>query len=185
VRLFIAINLPDDKRLGLAQALDALAGHDLPVRWLSPESLHITLKFLGEVAQSRVPSIESALTHALAGYPSFDVEVGGFGAFPSLTRPSIFWVGVSATDELVRVQTRVDDAMTKDGFEPDARAYRPHITVGRARKDGRVRDRATMDRIVTEFDYKTVFRAGSVDLMRSRLGSRGARYEVLHKMEMH
>ena len=184
MRLFIAINLPEQETRRLGQAVDALARHDIAVRWVDAGSLHITLKFLGEVPEARLPGVQSALADAVAETAPFDVVLGGLGAFPSLSRPNIFWIGISGGAQLLELQRRIDDEMAELGFEREPRAYKPHITLGRARKDGRVPDRKLMDRMVGEFDYKGEFRAESVDLMRSRLSPRGARYEVVERLEL-
>jgi RNA 2',3'-cyclic 3'-phosphodiesterase len=186
MRLFIAINLPDKEKQRLSEALAAIAErHPLPVRWLATDSLHITLKFLGETAESMVPQLEQALHHASHDCEEFDVTIGGFGAFPSSSRPSILWVGVTAPVELLNLQQQIEAGLTPFGFEPEGRPFKPHITVARAEKNARIRDRAQMDRIVGEFDYKQVIRVRSVDLMRSFTGPRGARYELLRKVDLH
>ena len=185
MRLFIAINLPDAEKTRLTQALQAVAAIDLPARWVESDSLHITLKFLGEVPQGQLPAVAAALAEAAAGAVAFDVALSGFGAFPSLSRPSILWVGVQAGPDMAELHRRFEGAYAPLGFPPDERAFRPHITVARVRKDGRLRDRQAMDRMQADFDYKTEFRATSVDLMHSRLGASRPRYEVLERMEMH
>ena len=89
MRLFIAVNLPDAEKTRLAHALQAVAVPDLPARWVESDSLHITLKFLGEVPQARLPAVTAALAEAVDGAAAFAVALDGFGAFPSLSRPSI------------------------------------------------------------------------------------------------
>lgn len=186
MRLFIAINLPDTEKQRLSETLAAIAErHPLPVRWVAADSLHITLKFLGEVAESTIPQLEEALRVASDDFVPFDVAIGGFGAFPSSSRPSILWVGVTAPTELANLQQRIEAGAVPLGFEPEGRTYTPHITVARAEKNARIRDRARMDRIAAEFDYKQVVRVRSVDLMRSFTGPRGARYELMRKVDLH
>ena len=143
------------------------------------------MQFLGEVPDTRVAAAGGALAGAVQGIPSFDVELSELGAFPSLARPSILWVGARAAVSLEELHARIDQAFLPLGFEPESRKFHPHITVARMNKDGRIRDRSVMDRMRADFDYKTVFRAGSVDLMRSRLGRDRARYEVIEQMELH
>ncbi len=157
---------------------------DLPVRWVSADALHITLKFLGNVSEDVEPAVRTALRAGAAGASSFDVAIGSFGAFPSLSRPNILWVGVSSAP-LVELQQKMDSAYAPIGFAPEARAYHPHITVARVQKHAQLRDRALMDRIAGDFDYKTVFRAVSADLMRSHSSPRGARYELVERVELH
>jgi 2'-5' RNA ligase len=184
VRLFIAINLPRSETDRLSRALYQLALYDVAVRWGDAASLHITLKFLGEVPDSKLPSVRASLQDAIVESPPFNVVVQGLGAFPSLARPNIFWIGVSGGDELLNLQRRIDDAMAALGFESEDRPYKPHITLGRTRKDGRAPDRKVMDRMAAEFDYKCEFKAESVELMRSKLSPRGARYDVVERMEL-
>ncbi len=180
----MAINLPDAEKTRLIRSLQALPVADLPARWVEPDALHITLKFLGEVLDARLPEVIGALAAAAADAEAFDVAISGFGAFPSLARPNVLWVGVQAGAEMAELHRRLDRAFVPLGFAAEERAFRPHITVARVRKDGRIRDRAAMDRIKAAFDYKTEFRARSVELMRSRLGGRSARYEVMQRMEL-
>jgi RNA 2',3'-cyclic 3'-phosphodiesterase len=185
LRLFIAINLPEPETRRLSTALYRLAAQDVAVRWVDVASLHITLKFLGEVADQRLAAVQAALEEAVLDAPAFEVSVGGLGAFPSLARPNIFWVGVEGPPELDEVYQRIEEAMSGLGFEKEERPFKPHITLGRVRKDGRVPDRKRMDRMAADFDYKGEFRVQSIDLMRSRLSPRGARYEVVQRMDVY
>ena len=177
--------MPPAERNHLSAELERVTEkHQLPVRWLAADTLHVTLKFLGEVPEAKVPPLAVAVEKAVHGIPPFDVAVAGFGAFPSKTRPNIFWVGLENAASLVELQRRVDVATSELGFVGEEREYRPHITVGRAQKGARIHDRQAMDRIAAEFEYKTTLSVRSVDLMRSHVGSRGARYEVLQEMEL-
>jgi 2'-5' RNA ligase len=185
VRLFLAINLPEAVKLRLADALEALTAYDIPARWVAADALHITLKFLGDVADSRVPAVGAALAVAVQGVPPFDIELGDLGAFPSVARPNILWVGARSGAPLGELHRRVDQGFLPLGFEAESRKFHPHVTVARVNKDGRIRDRSVMDRMRAQFDYKAVFRATSVDLMQSRLGRDRARYEIIEQMELH
>jgi RNA 2',3'-cyclic 3'-phosphodiesterase len=184
VRLFVAINLPDSEKHRLHEAVSRAIDPDLPVRWVDADSLHITLKFLGEVSDSQVAQLEQALRAAVARHAKFDVAVHDLGAFPSLSRPNIFWVGTNNPPELATLQQSVDAECANVGFAREHRPFRAHITVGRARKHAVIRDRTLMDRIVTGFRYKEVIRVESADLMRSYLGPRGARYDVVARMKL-
>jgi RNA 2',3'-cyclic 3'-phosphodiesterase len=184
VRLFVAINLPEHEKRNLAEAVRTLHSHDLPVRWVDADALHITLKFLGEVSDAAVPGAREALRRAAAGRPSFDVALHGLGAFPSLARPNILWIGSTLPAELADLQAAVEREFERLGFVREARAYRAHITIGRVKRDGVMRDRPLMDRIVSGFRYKGEMRVSSVELMRSHLGRGGARYEVIEKVEL-
>lgn len=177
MRLFVAVNLPSAEKKRLALLLDTLQKSEASVRWLDAESLHITMKFLGDVADAA--SLNDALDRAAASVPPFDLEIAGFGAFPSPSRPRIFWLGVQAPPQLLELQRNIEAELEKLGYAREDRPFSPHITMGRARNGQRV-ERAAMDRMTSQVEYKTVLAVRSVDLMRSHLGQSGARYELLH-----
>lgn len=132
MRLFIAIDLPASVRAALdreqARLREACAGRR-DIRW-TPEGLHLTLKFLGQVELGRLPQITSALK-VLGGFEPFEVEVGGFGFFPSARRPRVFWVGLEAPPALGRLASRVEAAAESLGFARENRQFQPHLTLAR------------------------------------------------------
>src|SRR5207245_7151093 len=104
------------------------------VAWVAPESLHLTLKFLGRVREARTPELAVALTRATAGLTAFEANVAGLGAFPSPARARVIWAGVGrGTDALVELAGRVDAALAALGVEREPRAFSPHVTLGRVR----------------------------------------------------
>jgi RNA 2',3'-cyclic 3'-phosphodiesterase len=133
MRLFIAIDLPDSVRAALAREQarlrDACAG-SRDIRWTRPEGVHLTLKFLGEVASTRLPDVTSALD-ALGRFEPFEVDVGGFGFFPSARRPRVFWVGLEAPPALGELARRVEAAMEPLAFAREDRPFQPHLTFAR------------------------------------------------------
>lgn len=180
MRIFIAINLPGEEKQRLSAILDHVAAFAHDVRWVAAESLHITMKFLGDVAEARIDGIKTVVHAAAANVAPFRIEIGGFGAFPSASRPSVFWLGIGPSPELAQLQDRIESGCTALGFEREARPFKPHLTLGRTRKDARV-PRAVMDRMTAQVGYKADVVVESVDLMRSHLGTRGARYELLER----
>ena len=178
MRLFVAVNLPAAEHAALAATLHGLRARDLPVRWVEPDSLHITLKFLGEVAEARVGEVQAALARAAQGISAFEMRVGGAGTFPSPNRARVFWIGVAAPAELLRLQDQVENEIEPLGYAREKRAFSPHITIGRVQKDGRVA-RTDVDRIVVGVGYNATMAVTSVDLMRSHLNPRGARYDTI------
>ncbi|HSJ14977.1 MAG TPA: RNA 2',3'-cyclic phosphodiesterase [Longimicrobiales bacterium] len=179
MRGFVAVNLPEPLRLEMAAALAPLVQSSLPVRWLEASAYHLTLKFLGEVADAALPAVVDALTRVAARHAPFTLSLAGAGAFPSRGRPAIFWIGVAAHDRLAALQHSVEQGIAPLGFPAEPRRFHPHITVGRTRRDaptGTLRDAASLlDRIT----YDACVEIGTVDLMRSHLSPRGARYECV------
>ncbi|MDH5590057.1 MAG: RNA 2',3'-cyclic phosphodiesterase, partial [Gemmatimonadota bacterium] len=97
MRLFIAVNLPGKERQRIYRASSRLRDQGLPVGWIDPENYHLTLKFLGQVRADRIPAIEAALRKVAADNGPFPISLGGFGAFPTVRRPRVLWLGVDAT----------------------------------------------------------------------------------------
>lgn len=176
MRTFVAINLPHVERTRLHEALEPLRARDLPVRWLPPESFHITLKFLGDTESGAVSEVANVLAAAAVRRTPLDLTLGGVGAFPTLRRANIVWVGASQEPELMALQKQLEPALSRLGFPREHRPYRPHITVGRARSDARALD---IERYVGLVDYEAVVRVESVELMQSHQSSRGSTYETL------
>lgn len=180
MRLFVALNLPVAERDRLQRAAGALRVAHLPVRWVQGDALHLTLKFLGEVPEQRAGEIEAGLDRVAGTVVPFELELRGLGGFPNLANPRVVWVGVHAPPELARLASGVEDAMAEMGFPREARPFTPHLTLGRAERDARASAFRGLARLAADFDFSARIPAHSIDLMRSHLSPRGARYERLH-----
>lgn len=180
MRLFVAVNLPAEVRLAIAEAA-AVLRPGLPVRWTPPEGLHLTLKFLGEVADGLAAPLGDALAGAVAGLRPFEVGLGGFGAFPSLQRPRVLWVGVERHPALELLANDVETAVGSFGFESELRPFQPHLTVGRVERGARPAALRPLAERAGRFAYGGVVRVESVELMRSTLAPTGARYSVVRR----
>ena len=169
--------LPDDIRQRLAAAIDRLRPHAVDVAWVAESNLHVTLKFLGQVDETRAPALADALRATLAGQPAFDVGVRGLGAFPSPTRPRVIWAGLEdATGALAAVAQQVDACCGGLGFPRETREFAAHVTLGRVREPRRQPTLA--DALARGADFARL-RVERVSLMRSELSPRGARYSEL------
>jgi RNA 2',3'-cyclic 3'-phosphodiesterase len=181
MRCFVALNLPADVRLGLHGALGPLRERPLPVRWMAPDALHLTLKFLGEIDGAEVPPLEAALADVAARHERLALRIGGFGAFPSLRRANVLWVGVAAEPALMALQRDMELVLSRLGYVREQKPFRPHVTVARARGGGRPVD---VERLAATFVYDGDAAIGSIDLMRSHLGPAGASYEALSRASL-
>jgi RNA 2',3'-cyclic 3'-phosphodiesterase len=175
MRVFVAINLPAAERERLHASLAPLRLLPVPVRWLVPDALHLTLKFIGEIDGSEVSALESALRGIAAKHEPLALGIGGFGAFPSLRRANVVWVGIRADAALQALQQDVEFALSRLGYPREQHPFRPHITVARART-GRPPDVA---RLGAGHDYDGSIRVETIDLMRTHAAPDGARYETL------
>jgi 2'-5' RNA ligase len=180
MRLFVAVNLPPDLRRGLWDAVEPVRRRGYPVRWGGPDSLHVTLKFLGEVETARAAEIRRGVDAAVEGARRFTLPIQGFGVFPSASRPRVIWAGCGAAPPLEILQHRVEQEMERLGFPLEGRAFRPHITLGRAKNDASPSRMAGLAALLDELEYGAETLVESVDLMESRLSPAGAAYTRLH-----
>jgi 2'-5' RNA ligase len=174
------VNLPEAVRDGMWQAAAPLRALSVPIRWVARETLHLTLKFLGDVPEGEEASVRQGLDAAVRGARTFSMEVGGFGAFPRPHRPRVVWVGCEATPPLELLQHRIEQEMEHLGFPLEGRPFHPHVTLGRVRKGARPRDLAAVEPTLDELSYHDVVAVRSVDLMQSTLRPSGAEYAVRH-----
>lgn len=184
MRLFVAVNLPAEVREGIWEAAGPLREQDFPVRWVRPDAQHITLKFLGEVQGERLDEIVRAVEAATVGARPFALPIADFGAFPSPARPRVVWAGCDGVPPLELLQDRIEREMGRLGFEIEGRPFRPHVTLGRAKRGARARHFAGFEELMEGLTFHAEPLVRSVDVMQSTLSPRGARYEVRHAAEL-
>lgn len=182
VRLFVACEIPDDAReviTGVIADLRDRSGD--AVRWVRPEGLHLTLKFLGEVPVKKLPSVKLAIQEAVTGHSPFNLEFSAIGTFGGREGLRLMWVSVAG--DVLRLEALVkatNAALAVVGFEPERRPFRPHLTLGRVKDDVPTRARAEIEVAVGKVDVQEFsWRTSHVSLMRSRLTKGGAQYDVL------
>jgi len=184
VRTFIACEMPADLQDSIQRAIQPLRralGTGL-IRWVPSRNVHLTLKFLGDVATPSLDMIQRTLAAEASRFEAFDGAVEGFGAFPNLHRPSVLWVGFKAPPPLGMLQRELDAATERLGYKADARGFSPHLTVGRVRATGRAPD---MQKIRDEVGKLQIGLLGSVHidavhLFKSDLQATGAVYTRLY-----
>lgn len=183
MRLFIALNLPDEVRRSLHDAGAPLReAAPRGVAWVRPEGLHLTLKFLGDVEDARVGDVAETLRRVAAGHLAVRVAVGGVGAFPSLARPRVVWAGVEATPRLELLQHDVEASCASLGFELEGRAFRPHVTLGRVRPGAAAESLRALAMAAHTTALVAEVVVPTLDLMASTLLPGGARHEAVARL---
>ncbi len=138
IRAFIAIELSEHARTELAQLQSQLKEASPPqtVRWTDPKNVHLTLHFLGDLAENSLEDVGRTVREAVAAHTPFSLNLANLGCFPNTRRARIVWVGLTGdTDHLVALQTNLGDRLRKGvGFEPESRTYSPHLTIARVKK---------------------------------------------------
>ncbi len=132
IRSFIAIDFPDFIHEKLDEVIQMLREENTgAVRWVPAQNIHLTLKFLGDISPANLDMLCKILEAEAINHHPFSVEVGGIGAFPSMRRPRVIWVGVEGSDALSSLQHGVETETRRLGYAPEERAFSPHLTLGR------------------------------------------------------
>jgi RNA 2',3'-cyclic 3'-phosphodiesterase len=180
VRLFLALNIPDDVRRTTFEATSALRAARPDVRWVPEEHLHLTLKFLGEQPEALVPSLVTAIDRVGAGTRPLDLAVGKVGAFPTLQRPRVVYLTVAPDPKLELLHHDVELACAELALPIEGKPFRPHITIGRERDGAGLEERRALREAARQVRLRTLAPVESIDLMASELGSNGARHRLVH-----
>lgn len=188
IRAFIAIELPDTMKKDLSLIIDSLRPSEYPcVKWVSPRGIHLTLKFLGNIATDLVPRIVDATAQAAQGTRPFKLRVGGLGCFPNLHRPRVIWVAVTGDVEpLITLQRGIDQAVAPLGFAIEKRPFSPHLTLGRLRERASAEELSRIGEIITaaECEAGSATEVNQISLMRSTLTPSGAIYNRLASVDL-
>lgn len=177
MRLFVAIAMTGDVAEALAALLGAWTDREWPVRWVRPEGLHLTLKFLGEVGEGQFPALVDAVEQAVQGTPPLTCTLTEVGAFPTIPRARILWAGLESDAALELLVHRLEQGLAPLGFPVEGRAYRPHVTLGRVREE-RGLSSAAVEAIERAELAPVSCLATEVYLYQSHGGPGGSRYEV-------
>jgi len=179
MRLFIALNLPAGAKKDIHDATGPIRDAGLPVRWLDPESYHLTLKFLGTPRPALTPALERKIAGVGRKSRPFSMKIGGFGAFPTIRRPRVLWIRVEPVLALRCLKQDVEWELANLGFSRETSAFHPHITVARARRDVGAGAFRGLDGLAAGLDFRCSVDVTSLELMRSRLARGGAHYSVM------
>lgn len=186
IRAFIAIELPD----GIVQQLGDVEARLKPrmpadcLRWVKPDSIHLTLKFLGQVPSDQLDLIASSLKAAVAAQHSFPIEVSGTGCFPNEHRPRVVWAGVhelSAGHHLQHLQRTVENAISPLGYPTEQRDFSPHLTLARVARDVKQGDLKKIGDVISDSQVGSLGKwdVTHVALIKSDLRPTGAVYSIL------
>ncbi len=177
MRLFIAIDLPDSWRALLAQPQQSIGWLGRGVKWVDPKGTHLTLKFLGETEPKLFEEIKLKAGESCARFPSFEMRMKGTGVFPDPRKPRVYWAGLQAPKTLLELQADLEHEMEELGFEPEQRAFNPHLTLARI-KEPMGKQRMTEALLSFKIESEPM-RVTETVLMRSHLSADGAWYEPL------
>jgi RNA 2',3'-cyclic 3'-phosphodiesterase len=194
MRIFIGIDLDSEVRARISRFLEGVQGFTPEARWVRPESLHITLKFIGEQTPEQIEAITERLRRVEGS--GFEIRAAGYGFFPTAKAPRVFWIGIQAEAQLAELAEHIDLAVAEVGVPREDRPYSPHMTLARAggrsgsptwsKGDGPNTAFAELKKRVAamgELDFGAMA-AREFILYQSQLSPSGSRYTVLQRFPL-
>jgi 2'-5' RNA ligase len=189
LRTFIAIELDRELKDQLRRIQDQLRAQGVirSVRWVQPDGIHLTLKFLGDTPMDKVEEVKAALSRAAAKVAPFSFSISGLGCFPNVRQPRVVWVGLQElTGTLVRLRDAVEAEVAPLGFPTEGRPFSPHLTLGRVQRDSSKSEVRRIGEVVAASAVGAVgeMTAKSVCFIKSDLKPGGAVYSTLFEAEL-
>ena len=181
-RIFAAIELSTGIRNRIQQHIEQLraAVPDCQPSWSRVESMHLTVKFFGDVEQSKIAQIADAASRSVKNFSSFQILIHGTGVFPKPSQPRVIWIGVEdPTKQLLRLQSEFEVECAREGFTKEVRPFRPHLTIARIRKPEGARKLAEVN---NNLGFETMnLEIKELVVFRSELSSKGSKYTALSR----
>ncbi len=188
IRSFIAIELSGEIKRELTRLQENLKlGSRAPVRWVDPNIIHLTLKFLGDIDENIAASVTDVIEKASGGTRPFQLKISGLGVFPNTRRVQVVWVGLTGElDKLGGLQKSVESGLVPLGFKAESRPFTPHLTIGRVRERARPEERQDLGRLIEGMNFETAasLNVDAVNLMKSQLTREGPIYTRLSSVEL-
>lgn len=189
IRSFIAIEFDNEQKRALADLQSRLKREhgSNAIRWVVAGNIHLTLKFLGNVAADKQLALQNAVAAACAGTPPFVLKLNGVGAFPNVNRPNVVWVGVEGdVGTAIKLAQKIDQACTALGFPREERALSPHLTLGRVKRDASSRERQQISEMLAKAQARDLgeCRIERVSIMKSELKPSGSVYSKLAVIDL-
>jgi 2'-5' RNA ligase len=180
VRLFVALNLPADLRERIdAEVMEPLRTRVPGVRWVRPETLHVTLAYLGERSDAEAREAAAAVRDLAGRRVAPQVMLRGIGVFPNADRPRVVWLGIVDPAPVRELHRAFERERARLGLPAEGRAYHPHVTLGRVPPDAEAAAREPLAEVAAAVSFEATVTLPSVDLMHSEQTPTGARYTAL------
>ncbi len=183
IRSFIAIDVDDEEVIGkILEVQREILASNARLKVVERDNLHFTLKFLGNVEESRLDLVKSALANIVSNYHPFTMQLHGIGAFPRISRPNVVWVGVLDGREIfIEIAKNLDRSLAKLGFKRETKSFEPHLTIARVK--GYLGNLPEILRKISDVEIGKI-EVNEVRLKKSTLTPKGPIYETLYEAKL-
>lgn len=181
LRLFIAIDIPEQIKEEISDLIEILKKYDADVKWIQPDNLHLTLKFLGETSDTLPEKIRESLLPIVSSYEPFFISIRSTGVFPHEKHPRVLWIGIVDSDRLQSLKGDIDQKLSSVGFPMDDKNFHPHLTLGRVRSNKGMLSLMKDFRMFHEKFFGDCI-VDRIKLMKSDLKPKGPVYTCLHDL---
>lgn len=184
MRVFIAVELPEEVKKEIARIQSKMTDTANKIKWVNSASMHLTLKFLGEVEKKKLNNVFDATQKITAEFDPFFMEIKGAGAFPHVSSPRVIWMGIEkGSSELTRIAGELEEKLLEYGFPREKKRWTPHITLGRIKQ---LRDKQLIKKLVDREKQTSggKMRVEDITVMQSRLTPKGAVYTSLKRFSL-
>jgi len=184
IRTFVAVKLPEPVLKAIGEVQGQLAAYGLNVRWVKTGTIHLTLKFLGEVLEDELDGIAAVLFEAVHGFAPLQLAAAGVGVFPNIKRARVIWVGLAGQlPEFAALQRSIEDRLATIGYPQEKRAFSGHLTLGRVKGLIAASRLTTAMGALRDFTSES-FQVDRVVLFKSDLRPAGALYTELRQVAL-
>jgi 2'-5' RNA ligase len=188
LRTFIAVDFPIEIKEKIIE-ITAYFQSKLPpaqIKWVEPDHMHLTLKFMGETPHDKLVQIKQSIHQVISVFPSFEIEIKALGMYPNNQRPRVIWLGINAENYLILLHNQLDQALKGEGIKSDRRPFSPHLTIGRVRRNADQESVIQIGRILSQFKIASL---GSIKIdeilyYQSVLTPQGPIYTILQSTSL-
>jgi 2'-5' RNA ligase len=184
MRTFIAIDLDPEIKKTLSLLVDELDKGHKNIKWVKPEGMHLTLKFLGEIGREKITEIENILKTISKKYRPFLLKFKGTGCFPpGMKNPSVLWVGIEEEEALTALQAQLEEELEKLGFPRERRQFHAHLTLGRVKNLFNLKETLSLLEKYRDRNFGEM-KAEKISFIQSTLKTTGAEYSTLSEFKL-
>jgi RNA 2',3'-cyclic 3'-phosphodiesterase len=188
VRTFIAVDFPPNMLKKIAEIISFFKTltPEKDLKWVETDNLHLTIKFLGEIEENKTAQVKHTLSQALKDQNCFDIEINGLGMYPNKNKPRVIWLGITGANPLSEIYNVLNQELTSLGFTPERRAFSPHLTIARIRRNTDHKQAQGIGEILSKYKVETLGATTieQVHLYQSVLTPSGPIYTLMHSVDL-